>query len=183
MPVGGARRSSGRQAGGRAGRTPGDDRSALRRLTDPEKFVVLRNGSPVPQGELLDSLGVRWGVGNWYYHLDDVHVVSPSADCLIISYRASIGGPTMLRSTSIWVRRWQICLYHETYDASSALKGAQPREPAEMAPVFKGSAGGKRGQGRRFRRRRSEDIKRWRSETTNTRSRRWPRDKRRRSCK
>ncbi len=95
------------------------DFPALRRLTATEKFVVLRNGSPLPQGELLDSLGVRWGLGrHWQYSLDDVHVVSPSEDCLIISYRASIGEPKALRSTSVWVRRWQICLYHETYDAS-----------------------------------------------------------------
>ena len=69
----------------------------LRRLTAPEKFVVLRNGSPTPQREELDALGVRWGRGNWPYRLEDVHVESPAADCLLISYWAWIGTPKDLR--------------------------------------------------------------------------------------
>ena len=96
------------------------DFPALRRLTATEKFVVLRNGSPLAPGRTPRQPGRSMGPGASL-------AVQPGRRSRRIAVRGlsyhlvpSFDRRTQvaLRSTSVWVRRWQICLYHETYDAS-----------------------------------------------------------------
>jgi uncharacterized protein (TIGR02246 family) len=97
------------------------DADTMKKLMTDDHVAILSSGQRQTRDEHLKSLADLKLSG---YTMENVQVITPGKDVLIVTYRAALKGtfqgkelPALVYASSVWVNRdgtWLEALYHET---------------------------------------------------------------------